>query len=802
MRPSAIRPFALSGFTALSLRLKILLPILALGAALIFMIGESGLVAWRAADMAERQGQAESRVALLVEAGVSLAVERGTTNGILANPAAATPAAWATARGARQQAETALEQALAGLAPDPALAAALERLGAQRAAVAALRQAVDAPPGATLPRPPVWFAATTAQIDAVTALRGAIESQALVAADAAGRLVALRAALAEVAEHAGRERGMMNGVIAQGRPPTTAENRALGGFAARADEGLERAAALTGGLPPGVVQALGQAVAAWRDTLLPLRRAVLEAADAGRPYPVAAPAWFATTTRTIEAVVAAQRAAGVEATRLIEGAGAAQRRAAWVNGMVLLAGLGLVGGMVAWLGRAVVRPLRRAIAALRRVADGALQDPIALRRRDGGGDEVDRVLDAAEALRVVSLRAREADAEAAAMRLAAEQERGAALRAMADRVDAEVRVAIDGVAKRMAKLGEGTEDVGRSAEAIARDGASVAAAAEQSLSASGSVAAATEQLTASINEISAQVSRTAQAARGAAALGTRGADAIKGLAEAVGRIGGAAALIADVAARTNLLALNATIEAARAGEAGKGFAVVASEVKQLAAQTAKATEDIGRQIAEVRGATEAATGAVADIAAAVGDVDVAAGAIAAAVEEQAVTTREIAGIIARTTSAAREVAVRITQVSRETAQTNRLLIDVRQETTLAGEAVAALKRCLVSVVRSATPEVDRRASPRLAHVAPARLGDSAARTIDVSQGGLALETEARPATGSRCRIAVPELGIGGGATLVVTSVEDGVVRGRLEGVSEDANQRLAALVAAAQRAAA
>ncbi len=319
-----------------------------------------------------------------------------------------------------------------------------------------------------------------------------------------------------------------------------------------------------------------------------------------------------------------------------------------------------------WIVRGVSRDISALAGPMDKLAAGDLAVAVP---KLPARTEIGRMALAVDRFAIAMREAEELRASQESAKQRAEQERKAALAAMANTLEQEVGVVVEGIASASTELTAAADSMVTVASDTTARAATVSAASAAANGDVNAVAAATEELAASVAEISRQIAESAGMAAGAVEQSSRADTTVANLNAAAATIGEVTHLIGSIAAQTNLLALNATIEAARAGDAGKGFAVVASEVKALASQTAQATQSIARQIAAMQSATQDATSDLGAIRQTIGRISEVTAAVAAAVKEQGAATRDIAQNVQRAAIGTSDIAGAIDGVTMAAGET-------------------------------------------------------------------------------------------------------------------------------------
>ena len=313
------------------------------------------------------------------------------------------------------------------------------------------------------------------------------------------------------------------------------------------------------------------------------------------------------------------------------------RGVAKVGGLALVA-LILAGGLAAYVGRSISRPIGTLAGTMQTLAGGnmAIAVPYVAEQNEIGT--------MARAVEVFRAGMTEADAlrlEQENLKQVTATERRAALLRMAADFESAVGGVVEAVSASSTEMRHSAQILTTSAQNTSDKSGEIVALSDEASQNVSAVAGASEELFASISEISARLAQAVRTIGDANTEAQTAAGLMENLERATGKIGEVIGLINSIAGQTNLLALNATIEAARAGEAGKGFAIVASEVKALARQTADATDEIRAQVGAIQQEATAALKSISGVTRTVTDISELVTAVAAATEEQTAATQEI-----------------------------------------------------------------------------------------------------------------------------------------------------------------
>src|SRR3954454_17895306 len=317
---------------------------------------------------------------LLLRSASQWAQERGMTNGALKSPEALSPERRAEILKKREAADQAFREAAQRLRTLPAMKAAEKNITdaenifkAFEASRSKVDQDLAKPASGRSPELVDGFVPSQTNLIDVAALklRLTLETLAGSPTPALSQLVGLRHLTAQMAEHAGRERALLTGVIGARAKITLEAARKVAGFRGHLNlawETISPMAPRVDVAPKNIDAITGEEKEYYR-IYGETREAVLDSGESGG-YKISSPDYFARATTGINAILQLADAIGVAADQEALNEASKSTSDLITGGAVLLASIGLL--LVSfWIAFSrILRPLFALTGAMRELADG------------------------------------------------------------------------------------------------------------------------------------------------------------------------------------------------------------------------------------------------------------------------------------------------------------------------------------------------------------------------------------------------------------------------------------------------
>ncbi|WP_018525163.1 methyl-accepting chemotaxis protein [Alkalispirochaeta alkalica] len=283
-----------------------------------------------------------------------------------------------------------------------------------------------------------------------------------------------------------------------------------------------------------------------------------------------------------------------------------------IQAIIAIAGLALMGGLLAFISSRVVKPICRTVASLEEAARG--KGDLTRRLPVDSADEIGLLAESFN-LFTSSLEKMILQIRKSAYRL---NEQGTSLSSNMEETAAavnEISANIESIGGLIDRQSTSVSESSSAVEEIDRNINELERIITQQAGAVTESSASIEEMISNIVSIGNTVSQSDERIKELVKAAEGGKEQVGAVNRHLQKVAlesesllEANKVISSVAAQTNLLAMNAAIEAAHAGQYGQGFAVVANEIRSLAEKTTQQSKATGASLKSIKGLIDGVAG--------------------------------------------------------------------------------------------------------------------------------------------------------------------------------------------------